>query len=314
MLRRDAGSIFSVQKLVDRLPDLRHALLAALALDHVVALVAEGLQLRDEAVAADFALAPRHFRAPGAGNLGLAGVLHVHLHDPRIEDLDRFHRLALGVEDHVRRIEVDANARNLRHEGREVLGGLLAGLENERDAVLAALVAHPAHALDVLLERGGVGLVEEARVRRHVLAPEFLRQLRTARDDLLVLLPGLVRNDAAGLLDRLQRRVVLADHADHRGHQLPLALRDLALDERPGLGALGAAMAAVRRDERPERQVDALHARGLHLRGHRLHVGVPAPAADAYPLGSDGRRSERTATRRERERSDQQGLDIPTHK
>ena len=32
---------FSVQELVDRLLDLRHALLAALALDHVVALVAE---------------------------------------------------------------------------------------------------------------------------------------------------------------------------------------------------------------------------------------------------------------------------------
>ena len=267
--------------------DVACAVVPAFALNDVIAFVAKLLKLGEERLSADFAVAPRHFRAPGAGLLRKQGVLDVNLDDPGHERLESGERLALGVENHVGGIEVDAHSGNFLHELREVLGSLLSGLEDHLDAVLRALVAHPLDALDILLVGDRIALVEEARVKRHVGSAELLRELGALGDDLLVLGPVLIGNDAAGLLDRLERRVVFADSADHGAHELPLAALDLGLDEIEGLGRLGVAMAAVSVDERPESEMNALDARLLHLGGDFLHRLAPAPGADADALGLD---------------------------
>ena len=84
--------------------------------------------------------------------------------NPRSNLLHRVDRHTLVVEDHVRRIEIDANTFDERHEPGEIVCGLLSCLENELDILLLADVAERLHAIEILLERRLVVFVEETCV------------------------------------------------------------------------------------------------------------------------------------------------------
>ena len=125
-----------LQKTFGGKADFGGAVIARLALDNVIPLVAGLLELRDEGTSTDSAVTPRNLGSPGAGLLREERVLHVDLADPRREDLHRLARLALPVENHVRGIEVDVKAGHVAQEAREVLGRLLAGFEDQLLQVL----------------------------------------------------------------------------------------------------------------------------------------------------------------------------------
>ena len=229
---------------------------------------------------------PRHLR--------VARVLHVDVADPRREDLHGLDRIALVVENDVRRVEVDVYALVGRKEFRQVRGALLPRFEDEVHAGLAAEVANELYAVRELGKRRLVGLVEEAGMQHEERSGPFLRERDGLAYQLAVLLPVLVRHDAASGLDGVERRVVLVGGVEHRGGKLPLAvgkqLLHLAALGVDGLGAAGAADLlgiagaaghdGLGVDERAQRELHVVDAVLLHLGRYASGRLLIAPGAD----------------------------------
>src|ERR1022692_1976844 len=80
---------------------------------------------------------PRQSTSPvptGTSSPQVPGTL-VRLPDPRSEDVQRLHRIALVIHDHVRRIEINADVRMIQlvQQSGEFRRGFLAGLQSEQN-------------------------------------------------------------------------------------------------------------------------------------------------------------------------------------
>ena len=122
---------------------------------------------------------------------------------------------------------------------------------------------------------------ERLASEKDIVASEFLGELRALRDDLFVRFPMLIGNDAAGLADRVERRVVLVVEGDHRRRNLPFAGRDALFGTFAGRGVFGLAVALVALEEWLQRKVDVRKAELLHFGRHRVHRQPVAPAANS---------------------------------
>ena len=151
----------------------------------------------DERIGIHLSLRPLDFLAPGSRDLRVLGILDVHVANPRCEDADGADGIALPVEDHVRRIEVNVDARQVRQHLGEVVGRLLSCLERQSDADVRAEVAHVFEPVRKLREADRVSMVDVTRMKHHVRSLPLGRQLHDLCDNRLVLLPVLVGDESA---------------------------------------------------------------------------------------------------------------------
>src|SRR5207245_5743626 len=121
-----------------------------LALDRDGAGVADLFQLGDVAVDADLAFAEGLLFAQLAGTRRPGAILGVRAEDAAPEEAKRFDRLTGAVQQHVRRIEVDAQvvAADVLDEAEESGRGLLARFKREPLPVAGAVVAETLHHAD----------------------------------------------------------------------------------------------------------------------------------------------------------------------
>ena len=145
-------------------------LIADFALDDERSRIAVLLERIHKFADIDLSLAQGHFLSPLPGDGRAPGVLDVHGPDIGAEDLDGANRVAHVIEQHVRRIEVDLQVgqAQLVECQAEQVGGLLAGLESQRDAPGRGQLARLGQRLE---NRGPARVVrrrQETRVQRQV--------------------------------------------------------------------------------------------------------------------------------------------------
>ena len=147
---------------------------------------------------------PGCFRSPGVFDVDRANI--------RPEDLDGPDRVAHVVEQHVGGVEVDLQAWRLELVERESqqVGGLLAGLERQRDALGGGQLASLSQRLEHRRPGGVAGLGNETGVERQIAQAECDRAIERPLEPLDPLRPKSRVAEAAGGLDRLRRRVIFA--------------------------------------------------------------------------------------------------------
>ena len=143
---------------------------------------------------------------------------------PRISTARR--RIALVVEQHVGRVEVDLQIGALQIVERppQQIGSFLARLESDGDAARHGQVADSAKRVEERLAVRIARLRQEAGVQRQVGQAERTSALQGPLQALQTLRPQLRVAEAAALLDRLRRRVVLAGEAEHGAGQTQAGL------------------------------------------------------------------------------------------
>ena len=160
--------------------------------------------------------------------------------EERRERLKRVDRVALVVKQHVRGVEVDADAGPVEflEEESQRLGGFLPGLEAKLYAVRVECVGDLRDAAEQLGEAGVALLVrKEAGMKGDQLQAELGSDVGDRLDVGPVSVPMLVRHDAARFLDRVERRVILADRAEHAGDDPDTLAPEQLAGFFPGLGS-----------------------------------------------------------------------------
>ena len=143
--------------------------------------------------------------------------------EERRERLECVDRVALVVEKHVRRIEVDANAWPVEYfeEEPQCVGGFLPSLEAKRDAVG---VKHIGDLCDAVEQFGKAGVAlfvrQEAGVEGDNLQAKPVGDCGDGLNIGPVRIPVFVRHNATGFADGIERRVIFADRAEHSGDGL----------------------------------------------------------------------------------------------
>ncbi len=170
----------------------------------------------------DFTGSDHDLFTPGAGGLGSAGVLQMNLTDPRCQRAEGGDGIALVIEQHVRRVEVDADIAAVEpgEELAEGRGVFLAGFKRDLQAVHGEEVGDASDTFEKLGE-GGIGFVvgKESGVQGDEPETEMDGDAGIGLEVLPVLFPGGIGNDAAGDADGIEGGVVFTDGGHHAGHE-----------------------------------------------------------------------------------------------
>src|SRR5579884_227521 len=149
-------------------------LIAYFPLDAQRSAVANLFQSRDKSTDVDLPLTERHFLTPDSGRLWPITVLDVNAADVRSQNLHGPQRIALVIKQHIGRIEVYLQIGTFQFVERaaEQVGGFLAGLESDGDALLGSQGADLAERIEERFAIRTSRLRQEAGVQHQIGQPQ----------------------------------------------------------------------------------------------------------------------------------------------